>query len=38
MTGESILPSLMKSPSELEDAIIEGRRLYYMLENELGKQ
>lgn len=38
MTGESILPSLMKNPSELEDAIIEGRRLYYKLEDELGKR
>ena len=32
MTGRSVLPSLMKNPSKLEDAISEGRRLYYQLE------
>lgn len=34
MTGRSILPSLTKSPSALEEAMEEGRRLYYILRND----
>lgn len=38
MTGRSVLPSLMKDPSKLEDAISEGRRLYFQMENALNNR
>ena len=37
MTGRSVLPSLMKNPSEIEAAVEEGRRLYYLMRNKAEK-
>ena len=37
MTGRSVLPSLMKDPSEIEAAVEEGKRLYYFLGNAAKK-
>ena len=37
MTGRSVLPSLMKDPSKIEEAVEEGRRLYFLVENKAAK-
>ena len=37
MTGRSVLPSLMKDPSKIEEAVEEGRRLYFLVENKAAR-